>query len=99
MPPRKAGLWFDGGFHLERLMFKDEEISEARSQDVDRGKKTARSLKKKDERLQRIMLYAIARNKRELFSKALVKIGQPYGSERHRKSMQIFDDEQKRRQK
>jgi len=59
----------------EAPMFDDDEISEARSQDASRGKKTPRSLQKEGERLSRIMLYAIAKNKRELFSRILVKIG------------------------
>lgn len=80
-------------------MFDEKEISEVRLQDVDRGKKTARSLRNKDERLKRILLYALARNKRELFARTLVKIGQPYGSERHKKSMKIFDDQQKHPQR
>ena len=80
-------------------MFDERQISEARAQDVDRGKKTARSLRNKDERLKRILLDALVRNKRELFPRTLVKIGQPYGSERHKNPMKIFDDQQKHPQR
>lgn len=76
-------------------MFDEKEISEVRAQDVDRGKKTLSSLKKKEERLKRMLLNAFAHNDRELYSQTLIDLGQPYGSEGYDRAMKLFDEHQR----
>jgi hypothetical protein len=75
-------------------MFDEKEISEARSEDVNRGKKTARSLKRRNERLRRTLLSAFARKDRKLYSDTLNDLGQPCGSAGYDRAMKIFDDQQ-----
>jgi hypothetical protein len=77
-------------------MFDDDEISEARSQDVARGKKTAQSLKRREERFKRALLNALTSNDREVFSEILINdLGKPYGSEEYVNAMKVFDEQQK----
>lgn len=76
-------------------MSDDKDIAKVRSADRRRGKKTPDNLQRKRERLEALLLAALRNGDRKLFEETLIDLGQPVGSEQHKNSMKLFDDEQK----
>jgi hypothetical protein len=76
----------------EKTPMFDDEISEARSQDIDRGKKSVRNLQRKRMRLNRMLLKAFDDRDRERYSELLIDLGQPSGSKGYERAMKFFDE-------
>ncbi len=72
-------------------MSDEKEISRVRSSEIGRGKKTASSLRRKEERVKAVLMTALEKGDRKLFAETLIDLGQAPDSPEHRDSLKLFD--------